>query len=284
MPQPAQASSTPSQPSAAHTPGVRQIRLVAGLVLFTYVTLHFANHALGNISVEAMENGLKIQKWIWQSIPGTIILYSAVTIHMALGFWALYERRHFRWTRMEATQLALGLAIPFLLTDHVLGTRISLSLFGTEKGYAEVLLKFWVRDPLAGVLQAILLLVVWVHGCIGVHMWLRLKPFYPRVRETILSIAALLPALALLGYYQGGERTRQWVQDPLWLARHMTPEHVGTAAQNAALLGYRKDTLAVLAATLIIVTLARTLRGWREKRVRSIRLTYPDRVILAPRG
>jgi adenylate cyclase len=155
----------------------------------------------------------------------------------------------------------LGLTIPFLLTDHVLGTRVSLSLFGTEKGYAEVLLKFWVRDPLAGALQAILLLVVWVHGCIGVHMWLRLKPFYPRVRETILSIAVLLPALALLGYYQGGERTRQLVQDPLWLARHMTPEHVGTAAQNAPLLGYRKDTLAVLAATLIIVTLARALRG-----------------------
>jgi adenylate cyclase len=102
------------------------------------------------------------------------------------------------------------------LTDHVLGTRASLSLFGTEKGYAEVLLKFWVRDPLAGVLQAILLLVVWIHGCIGIHMWLRLRLFYPRVRETLLSIAVLLPALALLGYYQGGERTRQLVQDPIW--------------------------------------------------------------------
>ena len=27
--------------------GVRQIRLVCGLVLFTYVTSHFLNHALG---------------------------------------------------------------------------------------------------------------------------------------------------------------------------------------------------------------------------------------------
>jgi hypothetical protein len=44
---------------------------------------------------------------------------------------------------MEAMQLALGLTIPFLLTDHVLGARVSLSLFGTENGYAEVLLKFW---------------------------------------------------------------------------------------------------------------------------------------------
>ena len=149
---------------------------------------------------------------------------------------------------MEAMQLALGLTIPFLLTDHVLGTRVSLSLFGTEKGYAEVLLRFWVRDPLAGVLQAILLLVVWIHGCIGIHMWLRLRSFYPRLREILLSIAVLLPALALLGYYQGGERTQQLVQDPLWQARHATPERVGTSAQNAALLGYRKDTLAVLAA------------------------------------
>jgi hypothetical protein len=28
-------------------------------------------------------------------------------------------------------------------------------------------------------LQAILLLIVWVHGCLGVHFWLRLKPTAP---------------------------------------------------------------------------------------------------------
>jgi adenylate cyclase len=284
MQQPMLASSTPIQQSAAHTPSVRQIRLVASLVLFAYATLHFANHALGNISVDAMESGLAIQKAIWQSAPGAIVLYGALTIHMGLGFWGLYERRDFRWTRTEAAQLVLGLTIPFLLTDHIVGTRVSLGLFGTEKGYAEVLIKFWVRDPLAGALQAILLLVVWIHGCIGIHMWLRLKPFYARVRETLLSIAALLPALALLGYYQGGERTRQSVHELLWQARHMAPEHVGTPAQNLALLGYRNDTLAALAATLAIVTLARTLRGWREKRISSIRLIYADRAIRAPRG
>src|ERR1700756_2650809 len=248
---------TPKRSRPARSISVRRVRLASGLVLFTYVTLHFANHALGNISSDAMENGLAIQKAIWRSAPGAITLYAALTIHMGLGFWALYERRHFRWTRMEAMQLTLGLTIPFLLTDHVLGTRVSLSLFGTEKGYAEVLLRFWVRDPLAGVLQAILLLVVWIHGCIGIHMWLRLRLFYPRLRETLLSIAVFLPALALLGYYQGGERIRQLIQDPLWQARHAMPERVGTAAQNAVLLGYRNDTLAVLAATLAVVTLTR---------------------------
>ena len=276
--------STPARPAAARAPSLRQVRLAAGLVLFTYVTLHFANHSLGNVSVEAMENGLAIQKWLWQSPLGALILYSALTIHLCLGFWAFYERRHFRWTRMEAAQLVLGLSIPFLLTDHVYGTRISLSLFGTEKGYAEELLKFWVRAPLFGVLQAVLLLVVWIHGCIGLHMWLRLKPFYPRVRDALLSIAVLLPAVALLGYYQSGETILLAVKDPVWQARHLTPEHVGTAVQNAALVSYRTNTLAVLAATLIAAILARVFRRWRERRAGSIRLTYPDRSILVPRG
>jgi adenylate cyclase len=275
---------TSSRPRKAGAPTLRQIRLTAGLVLFAYATLHFANHALGNISVGAMETGLKIQKWIWQSTPGAVVLYSALASHMALGFWALYERRHFRWTRMEATQLALGLAIPLLLTDHLLGTRVSLSLFGTEKGYAEILATFWVRSPISGVLQAALLLTVWIHGCIGVLSWLSLNPFYPRVRDTLLPFAVMLPALALLGYYQTGRRMPQLTEDPLWRAQHMIPGRVGTAVQNAALLSYRNATLVVLAAALAAIMLARLVRRWRKQRPGLIRLTYPDRVIRVPRG
>ncbi len=265
-------------------PSLRQIRLMTGLVLYAYVTLHFANHALGNISVAAMESGLAIQKLIWQSPPGAAILYLSLATHMGLGFWALYQRRHFRWTRLEATQLVLGLSIPFLLTEHVIGARVALSQFGLEKGYAEELLKMWVRSPVTGALQAALLLIVWIHGCLGVHFWLRLKPFYPRAHELLLSIAVLLPALALLGYYQGGEETLRSVQDPVWLARHTSPDRVGTEAQNAALLNERNRTLAVLAAALAATVLAKGLRRWREHHVGSIKLTYPDRTIRTPRG
>ena len=284
MPKDERARGAGLRPRIERAPSLRQIRLVAGLVVFTYVTLHFANHALGNISVEAMENGLAIQKWLWQSPTGAIILYSALLTHMGLGFWALYTRRDFRWTRMEATQLVLGLSIPFLLADHVIGTRVSLSLFGTEKGYAEVLLKFWVRSPISGALQAALLLIVWIHGCIGVLSWLRLKPFYPRARDALLSFAVMLPVLALLGYYQAGRRIVDLAEDSLWRAQHLAPGRVGTAAQNAALPGYRNATLVVLAAALAMAILARTFRRWRERRTGLIRLTYPDRVIRIPRG
>ena len=265
-------------------PSLRQIRLSTGLVLFLYVTLHFANHALGNISVGAMESGLILQKLIWHSPPGATILYLSLLTHMSLGFWALYARRQFRWTRLEASQLILGLTIPFLLADHVIGTRVAAGEFGLETGYAQELVVLWVLAPVFGVLQAILLLIVWIHGCLGVHFWLRLKPFYPRVKEPLFAAAVLMPTLALLGYYQGGERTLVSVQDPAWRARNMSPDQIGTPAQNAVLVDDRTRLLVALAAALAATLLARGFRQWRENRVGSIQLTYPDRTIRVARG
>lgn len=98
-----------------------------------------------------------------------------------------------------------------------------------------------------------------------------------------LAGAVLLPALALLGYYQGGQRTLVAVQDPAWRA-HSVSEHVGSPAQNAVLLDERTRTLAFLAVALAARLTARAFRQWRERRVGSIRLTYPDRTIRVPRG
>ncbi len=271
------------QPLRLALPGVRQIRLACGLVLFTYVTLHYLDHALGNVSVAAMETGLRAQKLIWQSLPGALVLYAALITHKSLGFWALYERRQFRWTRLEATQLVLGLTIPFLIMDHVFGTRVALSLFGADKGYAQELAKF-ASSPTAGFLQTLLLLVVWIHGCIGIHFWLALKPFYPRVKNLLLSGAVLLPVLALLGCAQGLRATLPVLADPAWRAENLSPAHVGTAADNARLFSDRNATLAALAATLALVLLARLVRRWRERWTNSVRLTYPDRTIRAKRG
>ena len=95
--------------------GVRRIRLASGLVLFTYLLTHYINHALGNISLAAMEAGLEYHVWLWQSRVGTLVLYSALAVHASLGLWALYERRHFRFKASEAIQLIFGLSIPLLL-------------------------------------------------------------------------------------------------------------------------------------------------------------------------
>src|SRR3546814_10490245 len=47
----------------------------------------------------------------------------------------------------------------------------------------------WAFDPIDALQQAVLVLVVWSHGCIGLHLWLRLKPWYPTAAPAALAIA-----------------------------------------------------------------------------------------------
>ena len=159
-----------------------------------------------------------------------------------------------------------------------------LSLFGLDKNYPQELYKFWVKSPGFGALQALLLLIVWIHGCIGLHFWLRLRPYYARIRNLLLSLAVLLPTLALLGDWQGGRMIQQEATNPAWRSRELAPQHTGTPDQNARLVDYRNATVAALAALLAGALVARGMRRWRERRLGTVRLTYPDRSIRVTRG
>ena len=113
--------------------GVRQIRLACGLVLFAYLVSHFLNHALGNISMDALADGVYYHTVLWQFLPVAITFYTAALLHAGLGIWALYQRRQFRWRAIEPLQLVLGLSIPALIIAHIAGVRLGQSLFGQEK-------------------------------------------------------------------------------------------------------------------------------------------------------
>jgi adenylate cyclase len=261
------------------------LRLVTGLTLFTYVGTHLLNHSLGNISIPVMEDGLLVQKWIWQGILGTTALYIALATHFSLGLWAFYERRHFGWTRTEVTQLSLGLCIPFLLMNHLFATRIALTQFGLQKGYAQELYSFWVASPDLGVLQVSVLIVAWIHGCIGVYLWLRLKRFFEAAKPLLLCAAIMLPVLALLGFYQGGRTMLTLAHDPAWRAANLNPWQVGQPAGNARLLLERNLSLLVALMLVLLVLLARAARGLREHFGGLIRVTYPDaRISRIPNG
>ncbi|HKU05601.1 MAG TPA: hypothetical protein VJR30_05995, partial [Bradyrhizobium sp.] len=73
--------------------GVRQVRLVCGLIMFAYIFSHFFNHALGNYSYATMEAWLRFHIWWWRIPVVNLTLYAAATIHFLLGLWALYQRR-----------------------------------------------------------------------------------------------------------------------------------------------------------------------------------------------
>jgi len=115
--------------------GVRQVRLATGLIMFAYVFSHFFNHALGNISYPLMQDWLWYHTWWWRIPLVNITLYSAAMIHFSLGLWALYARRHFRYTAAEITQLLLGLSIPLWLASHFGATRVGGWIYDTTGSY-----------------------------------------------------------------------------------------------------------------------------------------------------
>ena len=168
--------------------GVRQVRLVCGLVMFSYIFSHFFNHALGNLSYDTMEAWLRFHVWWWRIPIVNFTLYAAATTHFMLGLWALYQRRHFRYTFVEITQLVFGLSIPLLVASHFGIVRLGGVLFARDPPvYAAPLLAYWVARPYMVSVQFLLLTIAWTHACIGLYFWLRLKPFFKWAAPFLLA-------------------------------------------------------------------------------------------------
>lgn len=278
----ATASSRLSELSRATS--ARQVRLVCGIILFAYVVSHFLNHALGNISVDAMEAGVYYHVLFWRFLPVAIVFYTAALTHMGLGIYALYQRRQFRWRTIEPLQLVLGLSIPALVMGHVIGVRLGQTLYGHQKLYPQELYLFFVGSNRIWTMT-ILLIIAWVHGCIGIYFWLRLKSFFTRAAPYLLAAAVLIPTLALLGVYQGGRSIEVEADDGEWRTHNLTRRQLGTTAE-AATLERITDGLTIGYFGLLGLTLAaRGLRALRERRGGMIALSYGNgKTVRVPRG
>jgi adenylate cyclase len=265
--------------------GIRQVRVTCGLILFSYLLSHFTNHGLGNISYAAMVAGLDYHMAFWRNPIVAAVFYSAAITHWALGLWALYERRQFRYKGPEISQLLLGLSIPFLLVAHWVGVRLQSPLFGRDLYYAQALYAYWVNRPYMEWVQFGLLLVAWVHGCIGLYFWLRLKRFFTRAAPYLLAAAVLIPTLALLGLIEGAREVVQLSRQPEWHAANLSAAQFSTPPQRAKLDSIIFWFPIVYATVLGLIVAARGVRLLRERRGPVIRLSYPNGVqVHVPRG
>jgi len=263
---------------------VRQVRLASGLVLFAYLLSHFLNHALGNVSMGALATGVYFHTLFWQFLPIAILFYAACLVHTALGIWALYERRQFRWKAIEPLQLVLGLSVPALVIAHIIGVRLGQTLYGHEKLYPQVLFLYWVSAPWRIWMMLTVMTVSWVHGCIGLYFWLRMKAFYKRAAPFLLAAAVLVPTLAMLGFYQGGRIVID--NDSVeWRAENLTPRQVGTRDQAQVLDRVTDYFLIGYLGLIGIALLARGVRAINERRRGMINLSYGNgRTVRIPKG
>lgn len=239
-----------------------KLRLISGLVLFVFVLGHFINHALGIISLSAMNSGLKYTVEPWRTSIGTAIFMTALTIHVLLAIWSLYSKRTLNIKRGEIVQILLGILIPIMLSAHVLSARGGYEVYGFEEGYAYQLYAQWIANPIYGVVDVVALLVVWIHACLGWHFWLRLKPWYIKIKLYAFSLALIVPVLAIAGIISGGFRVLRLSKSEKWVSRLL--ENVSKEAESYIEFIYGNEDkiqLGILAllAFLLVVHLVRWL-------------------------
>jgi adenylate cyclase len=255
---------------------LRRIRLASGLILFAYVASHFLNHALGLASHAALAEGREVFLAIWRNPVGTALLYGAILVHLLLALWALFQRRSFQGlTRGDWAQILLGFIVPPLIFIHVVGTRLVNAWFGTEDNYDYVLLVIWVFAPFEGLLQVLALLAAWLHGCIGLRGWLRLKPWYPAAQPYLFGAALLIPVLALLGFVQAGREVAYLYREPGWFQQAQAAIHFPSAAEAAALYAARRWFLLGYALLIFAALAARQWRNYLRRR-NAVVVTYGD--------
>jgi adenylate cyclase len=205
-------------------------------------------------------------------------------MHTGLGIWALYERRQFRWKAIEPLQLVLGLSVPMLVIAHIIGVRLGQTLYGHEKLYPQVLFLYWVSAPYRIWLMLAVMAIAWVHGCIGLYLWLRMKAFFKRAAPFLLAAAVLIPTLAMLGFYQGG---RNVVDNDSreWRAENLTQRQVGTREQQRLLDRITDYALIGYFGLIGIALLAKGARAINERRRGMVSLSYGNgRTVRVPKG
>jgi hypothetical protein len=180
------------------------IRPVSAVVLLSFVICHRAAHCFLLVSFDSAQVALNILMYPRRTSTGTAILLTALLVHYFNALWSIYRRRSLRLPPWQWTQISLGLCIPMLLMLHVVGTRLAESVLDVHNNYKTVLIALWLALPWLGLAQAIAVLTVWTHACVGMHFWLRIKRWYPRWRPFLFAFGLLLPALALAGFLAAG--------------------------------------------------------------------------------
>ena len=154
-----------------------RLRLWSGLVLFAFALTHFLNHALGLWSLDAMAAFQHGRLFVTRSAPGSAILVIALATHGALALAKLARVRNLRFSRAEIMQGLSGFPIPLFLASHLFEAGVEPRAAGPSPSYPAILSLLWPNEM---VWQTVLLLVVWLHGCLGLHYWLRGEAWYVR--------------------------------------------------------------------------------------------------------
>jgi len=249
------------------------LRLTSALVMLTFVICHLTAHCFLLVSLQTAEAALDVLMYPWRTAIGTALLATAFLVHFGNALWSIYIRRSLRLIRWEWAQLLLGLCIPALLMAHVVSTRIAASALDETSYYNTVLIVQWLMFPWLSLVQVLAVLTVWTHACIGIHFWLRTKPWYPSLRVWFFGFALLLPALALAGYVTAGNQVRREAKNPDFVSSALEDSNL-TDETMAGIRRIERAGWSIYLGLVLLPFAARGIRGWYHRRRRPPMLAH----------
>ena len=260
-----------------------KLRSVTGIVLLCFALTHLINHSLGLISIDAMEAGRRAFAIIWRHPIGQFALYGALLLHLLSALRSLTRRRSLRLPPWEWAQIGIGLLIPIVLIDHLVGTAAARHMHGIETHYSLVLAAIGAT-PWSTAKQALLLFAVWLHLCIGMHYWLRTQRGYAAALPWLYALAVLIPTLSLLGLFRAlTDQQAAISQDPT-LGASILREWLALSESQRAAIAQTGETLKVVYLTAILAIMLHRLWRMRRRDNAGIRIEHPARPVHARNG
>ena len=264
-------------------------RLVSGLIIMVYCFGHMINHSLGIISVESMDKFLEYFMIFWRAPVIYYLMPISILIHALAALFTFLHRRSMRGlTRAEITQFVLGLLLPLLLFMHISYGRVTYDMTG-RLGYYTYFFDSIEKEnqfTFFFIFYAIMLAMVWVHGCLGIHRWLSLKSWYNRLWLFFYTLAIMPYVTSMIGVAVGYREAVLRKFDSSWMEMvaektpwlnsaglPMSPDQMKKISDDAVMPVYFKFTMAFILSVIIGVIL-RFIWLQIEKRQSNIEVSF----------
>tara|TARA_B100001559_G_C16464762_1_gene605961 strand:- start:82 stop:1671 length:1590 start_codon:yes stop_codon:yes gene_type:complete len=232
--------------------------------------MHLINHSLGIISIDAMERGRAVFILLWRNPAGTFILYFSFLVHLSLVLITLANKKTLKMSFGEGLQTVFALVFPFGLILHIMGTRGLHELFNFEDTYQNELYTLYVDQIQYGIMNSILIVLVWFHGTVGLYFWLRFKGWFQKKISYLYALVVILPVTAFSGFVGGGREIKNLYNEGYFIPPKFSQEMLDTVFQYTLLAWI------IYLSLIMSVFLFRTIKWINKKRHKLVKITYPD--------
>ncbi len=256
-----------------------KLKLWTGMFLMFYCVTHYLNHSIGIFGLDAVEYIRNIFLFFWRNPFMNFFLPSVAVIHIYLSLSRVIRLASFRgFKRHEWFQLIAGILTVPALALHVSGTKIAHVFYGINDTYT--FLSSSIADYTDIVIFNLLMLLVWMHGYIGVKYWMKVNSKYQSYLNKMGMFFFLLPILSFVGVISMfRESNLNLLIDPKYKEKVFNSSN----PENVDLDKLTEDTIMYFVIPylflIIILFTGRFIFFKIKRRNNSIQISYPEGII-----